>query len=228
MFELDNAIQNWRNNLLGSQALQPSDADELESHLRDEVDSLMLAGLNAEEAFIVSSHRIGDSTTVAQEFAKVNTKEIWRNRVFWMLSGVFSFMVIGSLSSFMSDSSKWALSWLKINPSVNGFVSSSVQVIVFVGAVFILVGFLGNLSLKILRRYKTFRNILLQGIILVILLKIFTFFTQVYYARKYGPQELGEMLLASRYILLGWQVIWPIVLVALLLWLRPSRTENAR
>ena len=67
MFELDNAIKNWRSGLLQNQNILESDADELENHVRDEVDSLMLAGLNAEEAFIVSTHRIGDQKTIDHE-----------------------------------------------------------------------------------------------------------------------------------------------------------------
>jgi hypothetical protein len=225
MFELERTIQDWRNGLLQSQNVLESDVDELESHVRDEVESLMLAGLSAEEAFMVSTHRIGDNNAVAQEFAKVNTKEVWRNRVFWMLSGVFTFMVIGSLSSFFSDSSKWILLWLKINPAVTGYVSSSVHVVVFIGAVFIWVAFLGNLSSKVFRRYKTFRNILLQGILLVVLLKILNVAAQMLYANYLYAKGIGEMVLASRYVLFGWGVLWPIILMGLLLWLRPSKKE---
>ena len=228
MFELKEAIKKWRSGLLQSQSVLESDADELENHLRDEVDSLMLAGLNAEEAFMVSSHRIGDNKSVGQEFAKVNTKEVWRNRVFWMLSGVFTFMVIGSISSFLSDSSRYVLSLLKINPTINGYVSSSVHVVVFTVAVFFLIRFIGNLSLKILRRYKTFRNVLLQSILLVILLKLASVFIHFIYVRYYGPQEIGQLSLTSSYVLLGWRIIlWPIILVGLLLWLGPSKKEVA-
>lgn len=227
MFELENAIQDWRSGLLQNQNVLESDADELENHVRDEVDSLMLAGLSVEEAFMVSTHRIGDNNAVAHEFAKVNTKEVWRSRVFWMLSGLFTFMVIGSLSSFLSESSKWMLSWLKINPAVNGYISSSVHIIVFIVAVFVLIGFLGNLSLKVLRRYRTFRNVLLQGILLVVLLKLASVFSQIFYVHYYGPQEIGQLTLSSRYILLGWGIIWPVILVGLLLWLRPSKKETA-
>ena len=227
MFELDKAIRNWHDGLLQNQNILESDADELESHVRDEIDSLMLAGLSAEEAFMVSTHRIGDNTAVAQEFAKVNTKEVWRNRVFWMLSGVFVFMVIGSLSSFLSDGSKCIFTWLKLNPSVGGIVSSSIYVTFFIGAVFILIEFMGKVSLRIHRRCKTFRNVLLQGILLVVLLKIFNVFTQILCANYLYSKGLGEMYLASRYVLLGWQILWPVILVVLLLWLRPSKTKNA-
>ena len=227
MFELERAIGDWRSGLLQNQNVLESDADELESHVRDEVDSLMLAGLSAEEAFMVSIHRAGDIETVGREFAKVNTRENWRNRIFWMLSGVFAFLMIGSLSSFASESSKWILSWQKINPAINGYVSASIQVGVFIVAVFALIGFCGNLSSKVFRRYKSFRNVLWQGILLAAFLKGLSIFSQVFYVRYYGVQEIGQLSLASRYVQLGWQIPWPIVLVGLLLWLRPAKRQAA-
>jgi hypothetical protein len=174
MFELDSAITNWRNSLLVNQNITDNNVDELESHLRDEVDSLMLSGLSNEEAFMISTHRIGDQQTIDQEFAKVNTTEIWRQRVFWMLSGVFVFMVIDSLSLFLHGLSIMVLAWLKIAPSINGIVSSSIHVLVFIGAVFILVGCLANLSSKIHRRYRTLGNVLWQCLLAIFLLKLLT------------------------------------------------------
>ncbi|MHC5179262.1 MAG: permease prefix domain 1-containing protein, partial [Planctomycetota bacterium] len=105
MFELEQAIKNWRNGLLQNQNVLESDANELESHLRDEVDSLMLAGLNAEEAFMVSSHRIGDEEAVGQEFAKVNPSLAWRRRAFWMFFGILASMLVGGISGICSTAS---------------------------------------------------------------------------------------------------------------------------
>ena len=225
MFELDKAIKNWRSDILQNQSILESDADELENHVRDEVESLKLAGLNEEEAYIISTHRIGDDSAVAEEFAKVNVKEVWRNRVFWMLSGVFVFMIISLLSMFLSHSSKWVLSWLNVNPSINGYISVAVHIMVFVGAVFILVSFLGNISLKILRHDKTFRLFIFRGILLIVILKGLLIINQILYARCFGARDMGEALLSSQYVLFGWQIVWPIILVVLLLWLRPSKSE---
>ena len=75
MFELEEAIVNWRSGLLQNQSMLESDADELESNVREEVDSLMLAGLNAQEAFMVSSHLIGDNKAVDQESPANPSKE---------------------------------------------------------------------------------------------------------------------------------------------------------
>jgi len=225
MFQLDTAITHWRNGLLVNQNIQDSDVDELENHLRDEIDSLILLGLNHEEAFMISTHRIGDQQTVGQEFAKVNTKEIWRNRLFWMLSGVFVFMVIGSLSSFSSAGTKLLLAWLKINPAVSGIISSLIYVLIFMGAIFILVGCLSGLSSKVHQRYRTLRNVLWQGILLIFLLQILTVFVPVFYTRFYSVAEYGEVAKFSIYIMGSWKILWPILLAGLLFWLRPSKRK---
>lgn len=176
MFQLEHAIENWRSGLLQNQSVQDSDIDELESHLRDETDNLMLSGLSEEEAFMVSTHRIGDQQVVGQEFAKVNAKEIWRNRLFWMLSGVFIFMLITLFSSLSCGLSTIVLAWLKIDPSINGVVSSSIYVLVFVGAVFVLVGNLAKLSSVVHQRYRTLCNVLWQCLLAIFLMKAVTIF----------------------------------------------------
>ncbi|MHC5082838.1 MAG: hypothetical protein ACYTET_02715 [Planctomycetota bacterium] len=227
MFELESAIANWRSELLHKQTMTMQDIDELESHLREEVESLNLSGLSKEEAFMVSSHRIGDSSVITQEYAKVNSKEIWRNRVFWMLSGVFALMVITSLSSFLSAGSKAVFTWFNISPSLTGIVSSSVQIFASIGLVIALVGCLRNISSNIQRRQMKFRNVLWQCILLIFLLKTFTFFLSIFHVQRYGLEGLKTMSVASRYVLGSWTLIWPLVLAGLLLWLRPARKGTA-
>ena len=225
MFQLENAITNWRNSLLSSQNLTDSNVDELEGHLYDEIDNLVLTGLTEEEAFMVAAHRIGDHREIGQEFAKVNAKEIWRKRVFWMLSGVFVFMVIGSLSSFLSAVSGIILAWLKVNSSISGIVSSLVYVFVFIGSVFVLVGCLSNLLLKIHQRYRTLQNVLWQCLLGIFLLKVSTIFMPIVCSRIYSLEEFGKMNLFNQYVMIGWRIVWPLFIVGLLIWLKPSKRK---
>lgn len=57
-------IAEWRRYLLRQSAIQEEDADELESHLRDEIDALIGAGLAADEAFLVATKRLGQIAAI--------------------------------------------------------------------------------------------------------------------------------------------------------------------
>jgi len=55
-FNLDCAIQSWRENLAQAPAFRPENLNELESHLRDCIAKLQQATLSAEEGFTVASN----------------------------------------------------------------------------------------------------------------------------------------------------------------------------
>jgi hypothetical protein len=87
MFQLENAIHNWKDKLYQSNTLTHSDIEELETHLIDEVSALKDKGLSEEEAFYVASNRIGSVDLLSCEFAKVNFNTLWMKRIVWLLSG---------------------------------------------------------------------------------------------------------------------------------------------
>ena len=101
-FDLDRAIQNWREELKKSPAFRDENLNEMESHLRDSIAKLQERGLSTEEAFIIASRRIGGAPALETEFGKVNTGEVWLNRVFWMLAGLMLWALLNSFSSFMA------------------------------------------------------------------------------------------------------------------------------
>ena len=102
MFDLSQQITQWRQSLGQSESIVRSDLDELESHLRDQIDHLALSGLSAEEAFWVAQRRIGNTANLPDEFAKVNGSAIFRRRLQWMLIGVLTYLLILNLSSLAS------------------------------------------------------------------------------------------------------------------------------
>jgi hypothetical protein len=87
-FELNKAIQRWRENLANSPAFHRGNLNELESHLRDSVAALQTRGFSAEEAFLVATRRIGQSRQLESEFSKLNRGTIWLGRAMWMLIGL--------------------------------------------------------------------------------------------------------------------------------------------
>lgn len=87
-FILNNAIASWRDEVSRSPNLRPEDVAELEGHLRDSLEGLQARGLSQEEAFLVATRRLGHPAGLESEFAKINRREVWLNRLLWMLIGV--------------------------------------------------------------------------------------------------------------------------------------------
>ena len=87
MFELSEQIGDWRHQMQQNDTCRPSDIDELESHLRDEIEGLRSKGLSDEEAFWVAQHRLGNADNLQSEFGKVNQRLTWQRRLLWLIGG---------------------------------------------------------------------------------------------------------------------------------------------
>jgi len=74
-------IASWRAWLLRRPAIRPSDVDELEGHLRDQVAALVDAGLSGDEAFLVAVKRMGSLDAVSREFAREHSERLWKQLV---------------------------------------------------------------------------------------------------------------------------------------------------
>lgn len=71
MHNLENDISKWRQQLLAGGVNNTEVLDELESHLREDVEEQVRSGINQEAAFGAASRRIGKSELLEAEFAKV-------------------------------------------------------------------------------------------------------------------------------------------------------------
>ncbi len=87
-FDLNRAIQDWREGLGQSPAFRSENLYELETHLRDSIAVLQRQGLSDEESFLVALKRIGRSRVLEAEFGKMNRKIVWLDRILWMLIGI--------------------------------------------------------------------------------------------------------------------------------------------
>ncbi len=81
MFDLEREIQTWKGRLGAKGKIRALALDELESHLRDEVDELSARGLAADEAFLIAIKRIGNLDAIAGEFGRGATEELWKRLV---------------------------------------------------------------------------------------------------------------------------------------------------
>jgi hypothetical protein len=95
-FDLNRAVQQWRENLGDSPALRRENLDELETHLRDSIANLKNRGLAEDEAFLIATRRLGGKALLGREFGKVNSQAVWLNRALWMLVGIQLHACVGS------------------------------------------------------------------------------------------------------------------------------------
>ena len=79
--DLEGQIAQWRNYLRRRQAINATDVDELEGHLRDQVAALGDAGLNVDESFLVAVKRMGDLDDLSREFAREHSDRLWKQLV---------------------------------------------------------------------------------------------------------------------------------------------------
>lgn len=96
MFDLNQAIKDWRLIFKQSEQFLDAEIDELENHLMDEISALKSKELNDEEAFMVANHRLGTLHTLKAEYQKVHPNRLWQKRFLWMLMGFVFFILLKS------------------------------------------------------------------------------------------------------------------------------------
>jgi hypothetical protein len=122
MFDLENSIADWRKQMLAAGIKTPVPLEELEIHLRDNIDQQMKSGLSEQKAFENSARWIGQTNTLKDEFKK-SCRTNWSARLWWIFlwQGGFGliltvilnllgrFVFHRSSSIFFSD--KWWVAW---------------------------------------------------------------------------------------------------------------------
>jgi len=93
MFDLEKEIKKWKRSLKKYEIFENGYITELESHLRDEIDSLTNQGKSQEEAFQEASEKIGDPENIGTEFFKAHTRH-WTGLPPWQTSNnILSFFI---------------------------------------------------------------------------------------------------------------------------------------
>lgn len=78
---LDDQLAVWRAYMERHQGVGAADVDELEDHLRQQVDDLRGVGLTGEEAFLVAVRRMGNQSDLSREFAREHSERLWKQLV---------------------------------------------------------------------------------------------------------------------------------------------------
>jgi hypothetical protein len=119
-FDLNAALENWRQELAAQPGLAADNRRELEAHLRDAIAGFQQRGLNDEESFLLARHRIGQPQRLGEEFEKADPAKVWRERIFWM---VLFYFLMGTLSTV-----PWFMGILFSKPGAGGNLPASVLV----------------------------------------------------------------------------------------------------
>lgn len=72
MFNIEQAISEWRQQMLDAGIQSPTPLDELESHLRDDVEHRMKLGQGEAEAFQAAAQKLGQAGSLKTEFARAD------------------------------------------------------------------------------------------------------------------------------------------------------------
>src|SRR5436853_3254179 len=78
MFDLNQSIAAWRRQMIAGGIKSPEVLDELESHLRDDVEEQTRSGVSAERAFEIAVARVDRSAVLKTEFTKLDASRARR------------------------------------------------------------------------------------------------------------------------------------------------------
>lgn len=79
--DLESRIGRWRTYVAGHRVISPSDIDEMEDHLREQISDLGAVGLSSDEAFLVAVRRMGAVDEISREFAHEHSDRLWKQLV---------------------------------------------------------------------------------------------------------------------------------------------------
>jgi fumarate reductase subunit D len=93
MFDLQKSINDWRLQMLAAGVKYPAPMDELELHLREEIDRLMESGLDEPSAFTTAAKNLGPAQSLRDEFKKVKATPSRRRWLAFEILFLFSALV---------------------------------------------------------------------------------------------------------------------------------------
>jgi hypothetical protein len=134
MFSLEQSIAEWRQQMLAAGIKTPVPLEELEIHLRDDVEERMRSGATAQQAFETTVRQIGQGEVLQTEFARAGETFYERmKQLFCALAGIPNYQLATNMNTSNSNlEPRWA-TYLKsaalIVPAILVWVGSLVFVV---------------------------------------------------------------------------------------------------
>ena len=97
MFNLERSISEWRRQMIAAGIQTPAPLEELESHLREEIERQLSLGVDEQKAFEISAARIGHAARIKNEFKKIGTTRKDMVRIIVMLMALFGTVLGGGM-----------------------------------------------------------------------------------------------------------------------------------
>ena len=118
MYDLDHSIANWRATIARNGTCSTDELEELEAHLREEIEALAELGLSEQEAFSIGVSRMGNSGAISSEYAKASPLRLWfrRLRIFLLAAPAIG---VGAFAAVFLAPKAQAI-WAHADPSGNG------------------------------------------------------------------------------------------------------------
>ncbi|MBP7051576.1 MAG: hypothetical protein KBE65_11220 [Phycisphaerae bacterium] len=229
MHDVEEQIEQWRNALQASEAFGMSDIDELEGHLREEMERLRPLGLSPTESFLIASHRLGETRSLEREYQKVNARRRPLRHLSWMLFGVLVYFAGGYIAGAVFRGGK-TLVFQLLAGSVWGTLHALIGIVsevappvalLLIGWVVLLGGFWARLGVRLRPRSQCRKAgllVTLAALICVLIGLGLLFRTAV--AMHVGQHGFDQMMLACRYAGLGCAIVVPVLAATFLILLR--------
>lgn len=122
-FNIKENIKIWKSELSQNSNMTKDNIDELESHLHDEIDELLLIGLSIEESLLIAKCRIGNTKELTTEYGKVNKEIYLRNKIVPYLKGILLFIAFTAITNLISNISLLIANRIGINGENLNYVS---------------------------------------------------------------------------------------------------------
>jgi hypothetical protein len=201
-FELNLAIQRWRENLAQSSAFRDENLNELESHLRDSIATLQSGALSDEEAFVIAIKRIGSAGALEQEFGKMNRNALWLERLLWMLIGVQAWMLVNGVAGSITEN-LLMFGWRTHSSDMSPALSISAVTFVRTAVVIATAGFCWWLMIRKgggfgrwfemkLQRRLAFLGWCVAACLLLLIVQTLSIFFQLYWVHRIGLIMFSE------------------------------------
>jgi hypothetical protein len=85
MFDLEQAVSEWRREMRAAGIMSSLLLDELECHLRDDLEERMTAGTDARQALGAAVHRVGPAIELRNEFQKAKLNQPMKQETYKLL-----------------------------------------------------------------------------------------------------------------------------------------------
>ncbi|MEM7346770.1 MAG: permease prefix domain 1-containing protein [Chloroflexota bacterium] len=238
MFNLEEAIINWRQRLAQHETMGGEIVAELEDHLREAIQALTEAGLTETEAFWLAAKRMGTSETLTMEFEKVSNKSVWLRRLQWMLSGylvihlltqgidIFSFQLASLVAALQSSGVIVVTVYILSNLMIFGGLYWGMHQLVTQNKTQLARRIYQKITLLIPSRRQTVVSIIV--LVLFLVGGVMSVGTNVLLVNLLPHNEITPFYTGRTYYQFGLSLLLPLSIVITVFWLRRQRLTLIR